>query len=140
MRNEEKRMETRTARLYELDLLKALAIVSMVLCHCVIRLGLHQPDYEQDLRYLIVDTVFGDYLAVAHAFMFAMGVAVNYSRKNSPGALLRRGVGLYVSASSSISSATGSTRWPTGFFRARSWRRPSMRSSCRTFSTLRAWR
>ena len=95
MGNEEKRIESQPSRLYEMDLLKALAIVSMILCHCVIRLGLHQPGYEQDVRYLIGDTVFGDYLAVAHAFMFAMGVTVNYSRKNSPGALFRRGVWLY---------------------------------------------
>ncbi len=91
-----KRDEIRPQRLYELDLLKALAIVGMILCHCVIRLGLHQPGYEGDVRYLIGDIVFGDYLAVAHAFMFAMGVTVNYARKNSPGALVRRGVRLYV--------------------------------------------
>ena len=88
--------ERQPPRLYELDLLKALAIVSMILCHAVIQLGLHQPGYQQDIRYLIGDMVFGDYLAVAHAFMFAMGVTVNYSRKNSPAALVRRGVCLYV--------------------------------------------
>ncbi|MCR5664103.1 MAG: heparan-alpha-glucosaminide N-acetyltransferase domain-containing protein [Oscillospiraceae bacterium] len=89
--------EGKTAsRLYELDLLKALGIVGMILCHCVIRLGLHLPAYEQDLRYLIGDIFFGDYLAVAHAFMFAMGVAVNYSSRNSPRELFLRGVRLYV--------------------------------------------
>ncbi len=91
-----KRDEIQTPRLYELDLLKALAIVSMILCHCAIRLGQHLPGYEQDVRYLIGDIVFGDYLAVAHAFMFAMGVTVNFSRKNSPGALFRQGLWLYV--------------------------------------------
>lgn len=90
------RAEIQPPRLYELDLLKALAIVSMILCHCAIRLGLHQPGYEQDVRYLIGDIVFGDYLAVAHAFMFAMGVTVNYSKKDSSGALFRRGVRLYL--------------------------------------------
>ena len=91
-----KRAEIQSPRLYELDLLKALAIVSMILCHSVIQLGLHQPGYEQDIRYLIGDIVFGDYLAVAHAFMFAMGVGVVYSRRNSPAELLRRGVWLYI--------------------------------------------
>ncbi len=91
-----KRDEIQPQRLYELDLLKALAIISMILCHCAIRLGQHWPGYEQDIRYLIGDIVFGEYLAVAHAFMFAMGVTVNYSRKNSPGALVRRGLSLYV--------------------------------------------
>ena len=80
-----KRDEMQPPRLYELDLLKALAIVGMILCHCAIRLGQHWPGFEQDVRYLIGDIVFGDYLAVAHAFMFAMGVTVNYSKKNSPG-------------------------------------------------------
>ena len=91
-----KHNKKQTPRLYELDLLKAMAIVSMILCHCAIRLGQHWPGFEQDLCYLIGDIVFGDYLAVAHAFMFAMGVTVNYSKKNSPGGLFRRGVRLYV--------------------------------------------
>ena len=83
-------------RLWELDLLKALAIVSMILCHCVIRLGLHQPGYEQDICYLLGDVVFGEDRAVAHAFMFAMGVGVVYSRHNSPTELFYRGVRLYI--------------------------------------------
>ena len=36
--------ENQTGRQVELDLLKALAIISMILCHCVIRLGLHPHD------------------------------------------------------------------------------------------------
>ena len=88
--------ELRTSRSYELDLLRAAATVSMILCHCAIRLGEHLPGYEQDIRYLIGDIVLGDYLAVAHAFMFAMGVGVVYSRRNSPAELIRRGVRLYI--------------------------------------------
>jgi len=88
--------ENQAGRQAELDLLKALAIISMILCHCAIRLGQHWPGFEQDVRYLIGDIVFGDYLAVAHAFMFAMGVGVVYSRRNSPAELLRRGVWLYI--------------------------------------------
>ena len=91
-----KNAEIQPARLYELDLLKALAIICMILCHCVIRLGLHQPGYEQDVRYWIGDYFFGVYMAVAHAFMFAMGVGIVYSRKSSPADLIRRGIRLYV--------------------------------------------
>ena len=91
-----KNTEIQPARLYELDLLKALAIIGMIICHPVIQLGLHQPGYEQDIRYLIGDIFFGDYLAVAHAFMFAMGVGIVYSRKSSPADLIRRGFRLYV--------------------------------------------
>ena len=68
----------------------------MILCHCAIRLGEHLPGYEQSICYLLGDYFFGDYLAVAHAFMFAMGVGVVYSRRNSPAELIRRGVRLYI--------------------------------------------
>lgn len=33
----------KTSRRYELELLKALAIISMIICHPVIRLGIHNP-------------------------------------------------------------------------------------------------
>ncbi len=71
--------EINTSRQYNLDLLKALATISMILCHAVFRLGTHQPDYENDLRFLIGDVFLGEYLAVAHAFMFAMGVGIAFS-------------------------------------------------------------
>ena len=85
-----------TSRQYNLDLLKALAIISMIICHAVIQLGKHNPGYEQDIRFLIGDVFFGDYLAVAHAFMFAMGVGITYSDKNRSGNLIRRGIKLYI--------------------------------------------
>lgn len=88
--------ENQTGRQVELDLLKALAVISMILCHCVIRLGLHQPGHEQDVCYWIGDYFFGTYMAVAHAFMFAMGVGIVYSHKSSPADLIRRGIRLYV--------------------------------------------
>jgi uncharacterized membrane protein len=88
--------ENQTGRQVELDLLKALAIISMILCHCVIQLGLHQPGHEQDVCYWIGDYFFGTYMAVAHAFMFAMGVGIVYSRKSSPAGLIRRGIRLYI--------------------------------------------
>ena len=68
-------------RQYNLDLLKALSVIAMVICHAVIRLGPQHPGYEQDIPYLIGDYFFGSYLGVAHAFMFAMGVGIVYSRK-----------------------------------------------------------
>ncbi len=88
--------ENQTGRQVELDLLKALAIVSMILCHCVIRMGLHQPGNEQDVCCWIGNYFFGIYMAAAHAFMFAMGVGIVYSRKSSPADLICRGIRLYV--------------------------------------------
>ena len=70
-------------RRYELDLLKALAIVAMIICHAVYMLGAHLPNYEADVAYFVGDVVFGSYLAVAHAFMFAMGVGMVFSKKTS---------------------------------------------------------
>lgn len=62
-----------TSRRSELDLLKALTIISMILCHPVIRIGIHDPGYENEFLFFLGEDIFGKYLCVAHAFMFAMG-------------------------------------------------------------------
>ena len=85
-------------RLLELDLLKVVAIVAMILCHAVYMLGVHLPNYETDVAYFIGDYVFGSYLAVAHAFMFAMGVGIVFSKKNKTLDLVKRGIFIYVMA------------------------------------------
>lgn len=84
--------EINTSRQYNLDLLKALAIVCMILCHCVIMLGVHHNGYENDFLYWFGDVILGDYIAVAHAFMFAMGVGFIYTDKNAPSDFVKRGV------------------------------------------------
>ena len=88
--------EIQTSRQYELDLLKALAIVSMIICHTVIQLAAHIPGHEQDMAYVFADLYLGCYLAVAHAFMFAMGFGISFSKKNAPADLIRRGIHLYI--------------------------------------------
>lgn len=62
----------------------------MIFCHAVIRLGIHHAGYEEEFAFFFGDVVLGDYLGVAHAFMFAMGVGMVYSRKNAPADLMRR--------------------------------------------------
>ena len=96
--NESVNSKIEIKRLYELDLLKAVAIISMIVCHAVFMLGVHQPSYEGDVEYFIADYIFGCYLAVAHAFMFAMGVGIVYSKKNKPSDLVKRGVIIYLLA------------------------------------------
>ena len=54
-----KQNKIQTPRLYELDLLKAVAIIAMIFCHCTIRLGQHWPGFEQDVRYLIGERSYG---------------------------------------------------------------------------------
>ena len=91
-----KKEEINTSRLYNLDLLKALAIVSMVFCHCVLMLGVHHNGYENEFLYFLGDVVLGDYIAVAHAFMFAMGVGCAFTNKNAPAEHIKRGVKLFL--------------------------------------------
>ncbi|MBR1482229.1 MAG: DUF1624 domain-containing protein, partial [Ruminococcus sp.] len=86
----------KNARRFELDLLKALAIISMIFCHAVSRLGIHNAGYENEFLFFLGDEILGNYLCVAHAFMFAMGVGIVYSRKSTPKKLILRGVKLYL--------------------------------------------
>ena len=88
--------EVNTGRQYHLDLLKALSIVSMVLCHTVMRFAAHRQGYETEAGYLLGDAVLGCYVGVAHAFMFAMGVGFIFSRKTTPANLLKRGIYIYI--------------------------------------------
>ena len=88
--------ERQKSRQYELDLLKALALVTMTICHAIIALGKHQGGYNADFPYWLGRVVIGDYFAVAHAFMFAMGVGITYSRKSTPSDLMRRGLRIYI--------------------------------------------
>lgn len=87
--------EINTSRLYNLDLLKALAIVCMILCHCVLMLGVHHNGYEKDFLYFLGDVVLGDYIAVVHAFMFAMGVGFVFTNKNAPADHVKRGIKIF---------------------------------------------
>ena len=43
-------METSHERQYNLDLLKAFAIICMVICHVVITLGAYRPDHQNELN------------------------------------------------------------------------------------------
>lgn len=83
-------------RQYNLDLLKAFAIICMVICHTVLMLGLYRPEYENEFLYTFADGIIGAYAVAAHGFMFAMGVGMVYSKKNSPGDQIRRGVSLFI--------------------------------------------
>ena len=91
-----KNVETQSLRRNELELLKALSIIAMIFCHAVIRLGIHHSGYEEEFLFFLGDVILGDYLGVAHAFMFAMGVGVIYTRRNAPSDLMRRGLMLYL--------------------------------------------
>ena len=91
-----KKEETNTSRQYNLDLLKALAIVCMIICHCVAMIGAHHDGYENDFLYWFGDVVLGDYIAVAHAFMFAMGVGFVYTKKNKAVDYIKRGVMIFL--------------------------------------------
>ena len=83
-------------RQYNLDLLKAVAIISMVICHSVVELGWHNEGSENGIAYFVGNVILGEYIAVAHAFMFAMGVGTVFTEKNKPSDFIKRGIGIFV--------------------------------------------
>lgn len=85
-----------SSRQYNLDILKSFSIISMVICHPVVRLGAYIPGYEEDFLFFLGDTILGAYIFVAHGFMFAMGVGMIYSKRGNPSDMLRRGIKLYL--------------------------------------------
>ena len=82
-------------REHNLDIMKAIAIIAMIICHCVIRLSTHIDNYEMSFSYKFAYVFLGEYTIVAHGLMFAMGVVTNYSKKNRPIDLIKRGVFIY---------------------------------------------
>ena len=93
-----KNTEIETSRQNNLDLLRAVAIIAMVFCHAVIRLGIRHNGYEEEFLFFLGEVVLGEYFCVAHAFMFAMGFSLAYSHKHAPADLMRRGIQLYLMA------------------------------------------
>jgi len=91
-----KKEEVNTSRQYNLDLLKALAIVAMILCHSVLMLGVHHEGYENEFLYWFGDVLLGDYVAVAHAFMFAMGVGFIFTKANAAADYMKRGIKIFL--------------------------------------------
>lgn len=90
--------QVNTGHQFNFDLLKTLALISMIFCHPVYRMGMHIPTYQTDFWYFFADTILGDYIAVAHAFMFAMGVGFIYSKNSDSKSLFIRGIKTYISA------------------------------------------
>ena len=91
-------MVRQNERQLNLDLLKGLAIICMVICHSVTSFAPTHPGYENEFLYILGDDIFGAYIVVAHGFMFAMGVGMAYSRKNTPADQIRRGIILLILA------------------------------------------
>ena len=81
-------------RQYNLDLLKATAIIAMVFCHPVLRLAMYRSGYKTDFPYYFGVVILGYYLVVAHGFMFAMGTGMIYSHRKAHSDLIRRGIKL----------------------------------------------
>lgn len=83
-------------RQYNLDLLKALAIICMIFSHPVLVFALYRNGWDSGFLYILGEVIFGDYIAVAHAFMLAMGVGMVFSRKNDPASLVKRGIKIFL--------------------------------------------
>ena len=83
-------------RQYNLDLLKALAIICMIFSHPVLVFALYRNGWDSGFLYILGDIILGDYIAVAHAFMLSMGVGMVFSRKNDPASLVKRGIKIFL--------------------------------------------
>ena len=82
----------------ELDVAKGIAIIFMVFCHSFeILCDFFNPEISTDFAYGILDVVLGGSFA-APVFMFCMGISFCYSRKNSPGDMVRRALNVAVVA------------------------------------------
>ncbi len=91
------REEVNNGRQFNLDLLKATAIVFMILCHPVLEFTQTRPvEAMGSIWYFISVYIFGSYLPSAHAFMFAMGIGIVFSKKSTPEFLIKRGVCIYI--------------------------------------------
>lgn len=90
--------EVNITRQLNLDLLKVVATIAMILCHVVMQFGKYINGYDDAAAYIFSVVILGSYVAVAHAFMFCMGIGIMYSRKNSSKELLKRGLSLYIVA------------------------------------------
>lgn len=79
-----------TGRQLELDIARGLAVLFMIIIHVQL--------YFADVNTL--DTYFADFndftgdIPAAPMFMFLLGVGINYTRKNNPSLMIKRGVGL----------------------------------------------
>lgn len=84
-------MEVNTKRLIELDFIKAVAIILMILVHTFEEFGSYSLQ-SGSLNY-IVRLLGGPF--VAPSFMFAMGIGLLYSKKTDPKQLFTRGIFLF---------------------------------------------
>lgn len=77
-----------TDRQFALDYAKGLAIFFMIICHAIIHLSM---GYRGTVAYNIGNSILGG-PSTAPYFMVCLGIGLVYSRRTSPGYLLRRGI------------------------------------------------
>ena len=84
--------ETKT-RLAELDVVKGVAIIAMIICHTVCYMGA----VPGQSGYVVAEEILGGPMA-APMFMICMGIAINFSRRSTPQSLIKRGARLFLLA------------------------------------------
>ena len=80
-----------TGRQRELDFVKGIAIIAMVICHTV----LYMAEVPGHLGYVVANDVLGGPMA-APMFMICMGIGLCFSHRNTPLEIVRRGVWLFL--------------------------------------------
>ena len=80
-----------TGRQKEIDLIKAISIIGMIICHVIEEI---YTSYKGD-PFAVYIREYGNQIIGAQAFMIAMGIGIAYSRKIDWKLLLERGVNLF---------------------------------------------
>ena len=80
-------------RLPEIDLVKGVAIIAMIICHTVC----YMSSIPENAGYVVAEEILGGPMA-APMFMICMGIAINFSRRSTPQELMRRGLRLFLLA------------------------------------------
>ena len=80
-----------TGRQRELDFVKGIAIIAMIICHTV----LYMAEVPEHIGFVVADDVLGGPMA-APMFMICMGACICFSHRSTPLEIVRRGVGLFL--------------------------------------------
>jgi len=82
------------SRQVDVDVLKMVSILFMVVCHSVMFLSV---EYEST-GYFFASYFLGSFLGAAPAFMISMGLGIVFTRNNDPKSLFKRGLFIFILA------------------------------------------
>ena len=86
------REKVNVGRQPEFDIAKGLAILFMIICHCLIVAHFFNCNVSSFFEHTVNDILGGP--TAAPVFMFCMGIGIIYSRRSTPDIMMKRGINL----------------------------------------------